>query len=78
MIIGTTFDFTTDLSHYWDHFRETVGGLGVGGSNPDSASKTLQKYHGYLLRLERQIDFLNRRNERIADNARNDSSCAAN
>ena len=78
MIIGTTFDFTTDSPHYWDRFWETVGGLGVGGSDPDSAGKTLQKYHGYLLRLERQIDFLNLRNERIADYARIDSSCAAN
>ena len=77
MIIDTTFGFSTDSPHYWDHFWETGGGLGVGGSDPDSAGKTLQKYHRYLLWLERQTDFLNRRNERIADYARNDSSCAA-
>jgi hypothetical protein len=42
-MIDTTFDFTSDSPHYWDHFWETDGGLGVGGSDPDSASKTLQR-----------------------------------
>lgn len=47
-MIDTTFDFTTDSPHYWDNFWETDGGLGVGGCDPDSASKTLQKYHQIL------------------------------
>ena len=37
-----------DSPHYWDNFWETDGGLGVGGCDPDSASKTLQKYHQIL------------------------------
>ena len=47
-IFNISFDFTTDSPHYWDHFWETDGGLGVGGSDPDSASKTLQRYHQIL------------------------------
>ena len=47
-MIDTTFDFTSDSPHYWDHFWEADGGLGVGGSDPDSASKTLQRYHKIL------------------------------
>lgn len=48
MPLDISFDFTTDSPNYWDHFWETEGGLGVGGSDPDSASKTLQKYHQIL------------------------------
>lgn len=48
MTLDLSFDFTTDSPHYWDHFWETDGGLGVGGSDPDSASKTLQRYHQIL------------------------------
>ena len=48
MAIDVSFDFTMDSPHYWDPFWETDGGLGVGGSDPDSASKTLQRYHQTL------------------------------
>ena len=48
MIIDTSFDFTTDSLHYWDNFWENNCGLGGGGSDPDSASKTLQRYHQLL------------------------------
>ncbi len=45
MIIDTSFDFTSDCPHYWDGFWENRGGLGAGNCDPDSSSKTLQKYH---------------------------------
>ncbi len=48
MIIDTSFDFTCDCPHYWDGFWENKGGLGVGNSDPDSSSKTLQEYHRAL------------------------------
>ena len=48
MVIDTTFDFTTDSPHYWDHFWERDNGIGAGGCDPDSASKTLQRYHQHL------------------------------
>ena len=41
MPLDISFDFTTDSPHYWDHFWETDGGLGVGGRDPDSASKNI-------------------------------------
>ena len=45
MFIDTSFDFTMDSPNYWDGFWENRGGLGSGGSDPDSSSKTLQLYH---------------------------------
>ena len=47
-MIDTSFDFTLDSPHYWEHFWSVHNGLGVGGSDPDSASKTLQRYHQVL------------------------------
>ena len=46
--IDITFDFTTDSPGYWDGFWERNDGLGCGGSDPDSDSKTLQRYHKML------------------------------
>ena len=42
------FDFTSDSPHYWDNFWQNNGGLGGGNCDPDSASKTMQKYHQEL------------------------------
>ena len=47
-MIDTRFDFTTDSPGYWDGFWERNAGLGAGGSDPDNASPTLQKYHKEL------------------------------
>lgn len=46
--IDVNFDFTTDSPCYWDNFWENNKGLGAGGSDPDSSSKTLQQYHRLL------------------------------
>lgn len=48
MIVDTTFDFTTDTPGFWEGFWDRRGGLGLGGNDPDSASKTLQEYHRQL------------------------------
>ncbi len=48
MKIDVSFDFTTDSPGYWDGFWDRKDGLGVGGSDPDSASPTLQGYHQKL------------------------------
>lgn len=48
MKIDITFDFTSDSPHYWDKFWTEQNGLGVGGSDPDSVSRTLQQYHQIL------------------------------
>ena len=48
MAIDTTFDFTSDSPHFWDSFWENNSGMGGGGSDPDTASKTLKKYHQAL------------------------------
>lgn len=45
MKIDMNFDFTIDTPHYWDNFWDKRNGLGVAGNDPDSSSKTLQKYH---------------------------------
>ena len=46
--IDVNYDFTTDSPHFWDFFWENNNVLGSGGSDPDSASKTLQRYHQLL------------------------------
>lgn len=46
--IDTSFDFTTDTPNYWTGFWDRNNGLGAGGNDPDSSSKTLQKYHQIL------------------------------
>lgn len=47
-MIDVNFDFTSDSPHYWDDFWANNGGLGGGNCDPDSASKTMQKYHQEL------------------------------
>lgn len=47
-MIDVNFDFTSDSPHYWDNFWANNGGLGGGNCDPDSASKTMQKYHQEL------------------------------
>lgn len=36
MLLDVSFDFSMDSPHYWDHFWETDGGLGVGGRDRKS------------------------------------------
>jgi hypothetical protein len=48
MSIDVTFDFTTDTKGYWDNFWERNNGLGAGGNDPDTKSKTLQGYNREL------------------------------
>lgn len=48
MNIDVNFDFTTDSQNYWDDFWNRNNGLGLGGSDPDAVSKTLQLYHSLL------------------------------
>ena len=47
-MIDVNFDFTSDSPHYWDNFWVNNGGLGGSNCDPDSASKTMQKYHQEL------------------------------
>jgi len=47
-MIDISFDFTSDSPNYWDDYWKNNDGLGSGNSDPDSASKTLQKYHQIL------------------------------
>jgi len=47
-MIDVSFDFTLDSPKYWDSFWDGNGGLGCGGSDPDNASPTLQRYHKEL------------------------------
>ena len=46
--IDVAFDFTSDSPNYWDGFWERNSGLGAGQVDPDTASKTLQRYHQIL------------------------------
>ena len=45
--VNTSFDFTSDCS-YWNGFWDEGGLFGRGGCDPDTASKTLRKYHQVL------------------------------
>ena len=47
-MIDVSFDFTSDSPNYWNDYWKNNDGLGAGNSDPDSASKTLQKYHQIL------------------------------
>ncbi len=46
--IDVTFDFTSDTKGFWDGFWERNDGLGAGGADPDSRSKTLRMYSQLL------------------------------
>lgn len=47
-MIDVDYDFTSDTPGYWEGFWENNGGLGGSKMDPDSMSKTLQKYHQVL------------------------------
>ena len=42
------FDFTTDTPGFWDGFWERKGGLGYCGSDPDTHSQSLRRFHRRL------------------------------
>lgn len=46
--IDIHFDFTTDTRGYWENFWNNNNGLGASKRDPDTYSKTLQKYHQLL------------------------------
>lgn len=46
--IDVNFDFTTDTKGFWDGFWERNDGLGAGGADPDTRSKTLRLYSQLL------------------------------
>ncbi len=46
--IDIHFDFTSDSADYWKNFWQNNNGLGSPSSDPDSGSKTLQKYQKIL------------------------------
>ena len=47
-MIDVSFDFTSDSPNYWNNFWDNNNGMGGGNSDPDSTSKTLQRYHQFL------------------------------
>ena len=47
-MINVDFDFTSDTPGYWEGFWAGNAGLGGSKMDPDSASRTLQKYHQIL------------------------------
>ena len=46
--INVNFDFTTDTKGFWEGFWDRKNGLGAGGADPDSKSKTLRQYSQLL------------------------------
>ena len=46
--INVNYDFTSDTKGFWDGFWERNDGLGSGGADPDSKSKTLRIYSQLL------------------------------
>lgn len=46
--IDVTFDFTSDTPNYWDSYWEGKEGVANGKVDPDTYSKTLQRYHQIL------------------------------
>lgn len=46
--IDTSFDFTSDVPGYWDHFWDNNDVFGNPGKDPDSKSPTLREYHRIL------------------------------
>ena len=46
--IDVNFDFTSDSPNYWDGYWDGNEGLGCGGSDPDTSSPMLHKYHQLL------------------------------
>lgn len=46
--INVNYDFTSDTKGFWDGFWERNDGLGAGGADPDSRSKTLRLYSQIL------------------------------
>ena len=46
--IDVDLDLTTDTNRFWDGFWERKGGLGYFGSDPDTHSATLRRYHRIL------------------------------
>ena len=43
--INVNYDFTSDTEGFWDGFWERKDGLGAGGADPDSRSKTGHLYN---------------------------------
>ena len=43
--IDVTFDFTSDIKDYWNHYWTADPIMGHGNGDPDCKSKTLQLYH---------------------------------
>ena len=46
--INVNFDFTSDTKGFWEGFWDRNDGLGAGGADPDSKSKTLRLYSQLL------------------------------
>ena len=43
-----TFNFIDDTPIFWNDFWQDDYGIGIGGNDPDLASRTLQSYRGLL------------------------------